>query len=372
MGAKWAVTVAAERLVLDQERQGEVVFSVTNGGDFDDAVAVLVEPEGDGQASWFAVDDPQRDVGRGATATFPVRVEVPADAPAGEYAVRLRCYSADSAPEEDPALSPVVVVQVPEPPAEAPKRRPWWLLVVAALVVVVLVVVLALVFSGGDDDPDAGQPIGAEVVMPDLVGLTEREALAELAQVGLTARPSRYLHDPVNADRVVQQSVSAGSVVSTLALVDLQVGVALAAPTVIAPAGVAVVGPDEPMPVLQWTPGPVYQRQWLITIEAETCERVTKNDWGYDYLKDSQVACEFTLAPGGGYINVPRFTPEFERDQLVRWVLTDSTGLDGVWETNRYRTGWVRWRVAAVDDFGTPGPASEYSVFRVDMWRRSL
>lgn len=365
MGAKWAVTVAAERLVLDQERQGEVVFSVTNGGDFDDVVAVLVEPEGDGQASWFAVDDPQRDVGRGATATFPVRVEVPADAPAGEYAVRLRCYSADSAPEEDPALSPVVVVQVPEPPAEAPKRRPWWLLVVAALVVVVLVVVLALVFSGGDDDDAAGrQPIGAEVVMPDLVGLTEREALAELAQVGLTARPSRYLHDPVNADRVVQQSVSAGSVVSTLALVDLQVGVALAAPTVISPAGVAVVGPDEPMPVLQWTPGPVYQRQWLVTIEAETCVSIQPNPSGtaIEGYEDCRFAPLRSLT-----VSVPTYTPELTLAPLTEFTmapLDESTNLQPRW-SNPFHSGWVRLQVAALDDFGMAGPASEYALLRM-------
>src|SRR5690606_3721616 len=127
MDARWAVTVAAQRLVLGPERRGELVFSVTNSGGFDDSVAVLVEPEGEAEASWFTVDDPQREVARGATVTFPVRVEVPAQVAPGEYAVRLRCYSADSAPEEDPALSPVVVVVVPSPP-EKPKRRPWWLL----------------------------------------------------------------------------------------------------------------------------------------------------------------------------------------------------------------------------------------------------
>jgi hypothetical protein len=33
----------------------------------------------------------------------------------------------------------------------------------------------------------------------------------------------------------------------------------------------------------------------------------------------------------------------------------------------RYHTGWVRWRVAAQDDFGASGPPTEYAVFRIGL-----
>lgn len=349
--ARWAVTVAAQRLVLGPERRGELVFSVTNSGGFDDSVAVLVEPEGEAEASWFTVDDPQREVARGATVTFPVRVEVPAQVAPGEYAVRLRCYSADSAPEEDPALSPVVVVVVPSPP-EKPKRRPWWLLLVAAALVVVLLVVLVvvLVSRGGDDSPGDGL-----AVMPDLVGLTEREALAELERVGLTARPSRYRHDPDNADRVVEQSFPAGSVVPAQSVVDLQVGVELVMPRITAPDGVPIVAAGEPLPALQWSPGPAYQRRWLVTFELERC--VSYVDVSLAFLEGYE-DCSFVAAQRQS-VEVPVYTPTLTLTPITSYTTANLR------TSNDFDSGWVRWRVAAVDDFGNTGPASEYRYFRM-------
>jgi hypothetical protein len=349
MSTKWVVTAASERIVLDQKRQGETTFTVTNPSGSADRAVFDVVPAEDADSDWFSVEDPQRLVRPGASVAYLMKVAVPAGAPPGSFGVQARVYSVDSAPEESSVLSPRVVLEVPEPAPEQPKRFPWWLVLVAAGVAVVLLIVVGwLVFRGGDDE--APPPAPGEVSMPDLNGLSEQRALATLAELGLTVRPIRYRHILDATDTVVRQSVTPGTVVDLSTVVDLEVAVSLSPPGITGPPGVAIMVPGDapPIPTLEWE-SPASVRSWRVFLFLEECRLVVA-----PVATEIDAPCQFPAeATASVPAEAPTLTPELTFNPIVIPVGTT------------YHSGWVQWQVAAVDDFGTAGPTSEFGYFRV-------
>jgi hypothetical protein len=359
---KWVVTAAAQRITLNAQRAGESTFTVTNpGGVADRAVLDPVAGEG-ADESWLVVDEPLRLVRAGASVSSLLRGAGPAGTPPGEYAVQGRVYSAESAPEESSVLSPRVMLEVPaEPEPDQPERSRWWWLVAAGLAVVLLVVGGVLVFDRGDGravlaptPSPAASPGTGELVMPDLVGMSEREALQTLADFGLTVRPIKYRHDPEQPDQVVRQSIVADQVVSTDAVVDLEVAVELAAPEVTAPTGVPV-RTDHTFPTFEWQAGQSVVRRWRVTWQMETCViNVTVGGVLTLASIDTRVTgCSFSEPGPSRLVDTTSYQPSmaFSRTRSgMTWT---------------YQTGWIRWQVAAVDDFGVAGPGSEFRYFRL-------
>jgi hypothetical protein len=361
MSTKWVVTAAAERIALGEARTGETTFTVTNPGAAADRV-VFDPVAGEGaDEGWFTVDEPQRLVRGGASVSYLMKVAVPADTSPGPYEVQGRVYSADSAPEESSVLSPRVVLEVPAEPEPDQRKLPWWWLVVAGAVVLVLLVGIGVLVFGGDGDgggtaaatpaPSATPGPTAELLMPDLLGMSEQEALEALAELGLTVRPIQYRHDPERADQVVRQSLAPDLVVSPEALVDLEVAVDLAAPAVTAPEGMPMYGAVAGVAALEWDAGQSPARTWQVSWSRETC-RLNTNV----FLQVQVGGCGFPDSDGSTAVDTTSFTPplSFQTNTLVTFGGAGRT----------YHTGWVRWRVAAVDDFGLAGPATE-GFFRV-------
>jgi hypothetical protein len=132
--------------------EGEVTFTVTNGGPATDRVVLTVTPLDGAVEDWFTVRQPQRQVGPGASAVFDVAVAVPLGTATGTYALQGVAYSADSDPSESSVTSKRITLDVA--PSVAPKRPTRWPYIVAALIV--LLVILVIVFlvtrdDGGDD-----------------------------------------------------------------------------------------------------------------------------------------------------------------------------------------------------------------------------
>jgi hypothetical protein len=366
MSTKWVVTAAAERVVLGDQRQGEASFTVTNpGGAADRAVFDPVAGEG-ADPSWFSVDDPQRLVRGGASVSYLLKVAVPAEVPPGSYEVQGRVYSVDSAPEESSVLSPRVVLEVPAEPEPDQRKLPWPWLVVAGAVVLVLLVGIGVWVFGGDDDgsgtaaatptPGATPSPSAELVMPDLLGMSEQEALGSLAALGLTVRPIKYRHDPERADQVVRQSLAPDLVVSPEALVDLEVAVALAAPAVTEPEGLPVYDAVADIAPLEWEAGQSPARTWLVAMSRESC-RVGTDNVNFQLMTTVR-GCGYPASDASATVEATSYRPAltFQRAQVP---------FGGALI---FHTGWVRWRVAAVDDFGVAGPATE-GFFRVAVLR---
>jgi hypothetical protein len=360
MSTKWVVTAAAERVVLGDQRQGEASFTVTNpGGAADRAVFDPVAGEG-ADPSWFSVDDPQRLVRGGASVSYLLKVAVPAEVPPGSYEVQGRVYSVDSAPEESSVLSPRVVLEVPAEPEPDQRKLPWPWLVVAGAVVLVLLVGIGVWVFGGDDDgsgtaaatptPGATPSPSAELVMPDLLGMSEQEALATLDDLGLTVRPIKYRHDPERADQVVAQSLPADLPVSPQRLVDLEVAVALTVPEITAPEGVYIGGS---FPTLEWAVGDSPARRWRVIWRRERCVLYDAHERGA-----WSGGCQFPGAEAVRIVDTTSYTPT--ATDLAFWEPYTPPGI-----AQSYHTGWVRWQVAALDDFGSPGPFTEGHYFRM-------
>lgn len=361
MSTKWVVTTAAERIDLGEKRTGEITFTVNNPNGRADRV--MFDPVVSEQAdeSWFTVEEPQRLVRAGASVPYVMKVAVPATAPPGEYAVQARVYSADSAPEESSVLSPRVMLAVPAPPEPVKRKWPWWWwLVAAGLVLVLLIGIGVLVFGGGGDDEGSPTPTAApvpqagEVVMPDLLGESERDALRALAELGITVRPIKYRHDPERADQVLAQSPEPGSATSSDAVVDLEVAVELVAPTITSQAGVLMLEPGAEIPTLEWESGQPQVRHWQVTWSREQC--YFRSPVLYNNPVNVISACSFP-ADGIELADTPSLTPE----------LTIPAPVFGYAVKGDLYSGWVQWQVAAQDDFGTVGPASEPAYFRVAM-----
>jgi hypothetical protein len=78
MSTEWVVTTASDRITLDDAKQGETTFTVTNSGRRTDRSVFEVVPGDGAAAAWFAVAEPQRQVRPAASVSYLMKVAVPA------------------------------------------------------------------------------------------------------------------------------------------------------------------------------------------------------------------------------------------------------------------------------------------------------
>jgi hypothetical protein len=354
MSAKWAVTAAVKEVTLDDQRRGEVTFTVTNQGDTADRAVFDVIAGKGADPSWFSVEDPQRPVRAGASVSYVMKVVAPPETPPGKYQVQGLVYSADLAPEENQGTSPSIAVEVKAAEAPAKRKWPWWWFAIAGGVVVVLVVVLALVFTGGDGGEPAAQPTAGPAeqgIMPDVRGLTESAALAALSERGITVRPILYQHDPEQDGTVVDQWTESGVAVEPELGVTIVAATNLTAPVITGPVGVVDLVVDAPggePPELTWDPGRTLARRWMVTMFYEQC---TLGNVGHPAA--FSVTCEFT----GPSLVQPSEEPSLIPEMPYPAVMTAVPG--------SFVTGWYRWYVEPMDDLGNRGEQSEHGYFRL-------
>ncbi|GAA2396155.1 PASTA domain-containing protein [Dactylosporangium salmoneum] len=341
MPTNWVVTTAAERIVINDAKQGETTFTVTNpSGKVDRVVFEAVPGEG-ADPSWFTVDEPQRRVAPAQSVTFLVKAHVPQTAPPGTYEVQGRVYSADSAPEESSVLSNRVVFEIAAPPAPQKKKIPWWIIAVAAGLVVITAVTVTLVLTlggGGKTSQDlVVQPspsASGPVTVPDVTKLNETQAVFVLKQAGLTAGTIRHKFDATHADQVLEQTVAANSTAEKGSPVGLVVAVKVNPPTL-------KTAPNAPIKVLQgkveWDQAESYVTHWAVNVSPIVCV-------------NSPV-----LPPtnGCGPASIMQARVDQKSYELPLHVFGFPIGY-----VSLTFNGQFQWAVAAVDDFGNIGPFS--------------
>jgi hypothetical protein len=331
MSTEWVVTTATERLDLNESRQGETTFTVTNPGDRADRAVFEVVPGDGADTAWFTVEEPQRLVRAATSVSYLMRAAVPATAAAGRYTVQARVYSADAAPEESSVLSNRVMLEV-SPAKAAPRRRPWWPIAVAAAVVVaVLVTVGVLVFRSEPDTPAAPPP--ANVTVPDLSTLDQAAARTELERLGLVPAV-RYRYDQAKAGQVAQ-SVPAGTVVAYGSTVELTFSVDMSAPRLKGPDPDSFAVISKPLPTLTWEPGNLPAPAWRVKVFQYACYYTGRNT----PICGDLLTIEET-------VTTTSFTPE------LRFSLRSGD------QACVCHFGMFTWQVLAEDSFGTVGPAS--------------
>ncbi len=140
-------------------RVGAAVFNVTNKAGETRAGRLSVQVTGETKADWFAIDgERERDFSAGETQTASIKINVPPDVAAGDYAFRLRVVAVND-PDNDHADGPVSTAQV-----EGPIKKggvPVWVWILIGLVVLAAVGAgLYFLLAPGEDDkgPDNSDP----------------------------------------------------------------------------------------------------------------------------------------------------------------------------------------------------------------------
>lgn len=138
MASPFAITAASNTVLLDNKRQAQTTFTVSNlSGRALRARARLVAQDS-AAASWLSlVGDAERDLPIAGTQQYVVQIAVPPTGPAGSYPFRLDVVGVEN-PDEMFAQGASVTFSVPEP--EAKKPFPIWIPIAAVVAVLVLVI----------------------------------------------------------------------------------------------------------------------------------------------------------------------------------------------------------------------------------------
>ena len=154
--------------------EGEVTFTVTNGGPTPDRVVLTITPLDGAVEEWFTVKEPQRQLAPGASAVFEVKVAVPLGTTTGTYALQGVAYSADGDPSESSVTSKRITLEVA--PSVAPKRPTRWPYFVAAAIVLLVILVIGFLVTrdGGDNftEPDVRISPGGDCILDGAGNLT--------------------------------------------------------------------------------------------------------------------------------------------------------------------------------------------------------
>ncbi|HYO49491.1 MAG TPA: hypothetical protein VEW94_06535 [Chloroflexia bacterium] len=155
MPSVFAITTAANSLVLDSSRRGETQFTVTNATGRPLRARARVAPEGGAQATWFTIaGEGERDFPVDGTQQYVVQIAVPGDVPAGRHSFRLDVVDV-ALPDENLTQGPTIAFEVPAP---LPVKKPfpsWIPIAIIAAIILLGGIIAALVVPGIVGPPTA-------------------------------------------------------------------------------------------------------------------------------------------------------------------------------------------------------------------------
>jgi len=216
MSRPFAITAASNSVFLDEDRTGTAQFTVSNqSGRSVEGRAQLVTDAPEDE-SWVSLRGPaHRAFATAGTEQYTVEIDVPPDAPSGNYTLRLDVVG-EERPDEQYVEGPSITFQVPE--AEpAPASFPWAVVAAVAAVVLIGGGVLAYQLLSGSDDVETA-------TVPDVSGLTPGQATDSLEVVGFRRWDLREEHnDSVAQNRVIGTAPAAGTQAITDSAVALHV-----------------------------------------------------------------------------------------------------------------------------------------------------
>ena len=137
----FTITTTTSKIQLSDQRQGKVVFTVTNSTDKTVVGRANVAVDNPVAENWVSVAGAiEREFTPNATEQVAVQIAAPKDAPLGTYGVSLQMIGVEN-PDEDFTQGPSVTFEVEPLPKPEPKKFPWW--IVAVVVGVLLLAVIA-------------------------------------------------------------------------------------------------------------------------------------------------------------------------------------------------------------------------------------
>ena len=174
MAVLFNITTPTDRAVLDGQRTGKVVFTISNtsGRALNTRASIL--PADDSTHGWFTLEgQASRRLAREATEQFVVNIAVPPAAKPGDYTFKLLVVE-ESNPDENFSESPSVRVVVPAPVVVLPTKRkfPWWIIAIAVIAVILAIGVIIAVSSQSANESAAATQTAAAVPVEPTAGPT--------------------------------------------------------------------------------------------------------------------------------------------------------------------------------------------------------
>ncbi len=166
MATPFAITTPATAVELEQNRVGNVSYTVQNTGPETMRARVQPVPVGDTPKEWFVVEgESERDFGPGSAHQFVVRVEPPLGVPAGEYAFRLDVIGIER-PDEDYGQGPAVQVTVPPSKLDITAPRGYLATLVGAMIGGILgeITIVIMILTRDQADPDCEGDVAGCVI----------------------------------------------------------------------------------------------------------------------------------------------------------------------------------------------------------------
>jgi hypothetical protein len=146
MASAFSITTATNNIPIGAQRSATVLFTVTNtsGQPLNGRAVLVMDPPNESQATWLQFNPPQkreRSFDVNGVQDYSVEVNVPVEAPAGDYLFHLDMVGTDN-PDETYTAGPGVKLRVAEPEKKEKKPFPWWII---AVILGILAVIIGLV-----------------------------------------------------------------------------------------------------------------------------------------------------------------------------------------------------------------------------------
>ena len=194
MAGLFAITTTTNTVRLDEKRQGEVTFSVSNASERPMRGRALPQPEDPKAADWLRLEgEAERDFPEAGTERYTVTITVPEGAPPGSYALRLDMVNVKR-PDEDYTRGQTITFEVPE--AE-PKKKPVPPWIALAAVGVILLVGFAVYMWPRE--------------VPNVVDLSIEEARVRLSDYGLQVGAIDSVYSDTMPGLIIESSPDAGT-----------------------------------------------------------------------------------------------------------------------------------------------------------------
>jgi hypothetical protein len=217
MASLFAITAASNTVLLGQNRAAETTFTVANTSGRAVRGRAKLGPDDLVQKTWLQLaGDVEREFPIAGAQQYVVKINVPPDAPAGNYNLRLDMVGTEN-PDADYTEGPSVAFQVPQ--GVVKRKFPWWI-VAAVAVILILAVTTGLVFKG-QADSRATATARAGTAAATQTALAAATMTAQAAATG-TAQAAATMTAQASATLVAQQTVSAQQTASAAATATAQ------------------------------------------------------------------------------------------------------------------------------------------------------
>lgn len=205
MARAFAITTAGDHVSLNPQGQGEITYTISNTTNRPLRAWPTIKALGSTDESWFSVvGGGERSFSPGESHQFVVKVQIPANAPAGKYSFRLNAISGSRDVEDESIEGPAASFEVkPALDTVPPPALPRWMIPVVGMVLIGGIVIAWLLWPSSEPE--------VMVQLPSVVGLSREAAQEAIEDKDLTLGQVTWKQQWAPQDHVLEQVPSANT-----------------------------------------------------------------------------------------------------------------------------------------------------------------